>query len=236
MDMNGNQNPVDVTQTPVTPVAPVTPEVAPVAPQAPASPAVDMAAMGLTGNAAPTPQTNGKKMNLPIIIGIAVVAVILLFVLLSPSGPEGVLNKYGNAIVNFDGAKLVDVIHPKMKEMIQESLDEAENEDYKTVEDLFKYILDESKDEGLEIKSFEVDKDFEEIEGDDLKEVAEDLKEDFDIDKDDVKAAREYTLTFEGGYDGELEEEEANVLIVQVGSNWYIFEDGFIIDTLYWLF
>lgn len=230
MDMNGNQNPVDVTQTPVTAVSP---EVAPVAPQAPA---VDMAAVGLTGNAAPTPQTNGKKMNLPIIIGIAVVAVILLFVLLSPSGPEGVLNKYGNAIVNFDGSKLVNVIHPKMKEMIQESLDEAESEDYETVEDLFKYILDESKDEGLKIKSFKVEEDFEEIEGEDLDDVAADLNEDFDIDKDDVKAAREYTLIFEGGYDGEMEEEEANVLIVQVGSDWYIFEDGFIIDTLYWLF
>lgn len=205
MDMNGNQNSVVTT-----------------------SQGVDMSTVGLTGNAVPVKKNNN---TLYLVLGIA--AIVLAIVLFAFKGPEEVLNKYGESLMNYDAKKLIEVIHPNVIEMLQDEIDDLDDEDleYDTVEGLFDAYLDEADDEDIEFKSFEFDKDdFDEIKDDDLEDIADYLNDEFDIKKEDVKAARRYEVEIKVDYDGETDKEEFEFLVIKVGSDWYIFEDEFLID------
>ena len=209
MDLNGNQNFGDGTQTPASSVINVDQQV-------PVTSAIDVSAMSLTGNT----KNNGKK-SLFFIVGIVVLILILLVVFLLSNGPEGVLNKYGQSFVDFDENKIVKVLHPNVIEMLQDEIEDNDDEDlkYNTVEGMFDEFFDEADDEDFEFIAFEIDKDFKNVEGE-------------DIEKDDVKAARIYELEFEVEYDGESDKEDVEILVVKVGFNWYVFEDEFLIDEV----
>ena len=222
MDLNGNQNFGDGTQTPASSVINVDQQV-------PVTSAIDVSVMSLTGNT----KNNGKK-SLFFIVGIVVLILILLVVFLLSNGPEGVLNKYGQSFVDFDENKIVKVLHPNVIEMLQDEIEDNDDEDlkYNTVEGMFDEFFDEADDEDFEFIAFEIDKDFKNVEGEDLEDIADNLNDHFDIEKDDVKAARIYELEFEVEYDGESDKEDVEILVVKVGFNWYVFEDEFLIDEV----
>ena len=171
---------------------------------------------------AATPKKAGgfDPKNVPV-IGAAVVVVLVLFLLFGGRGPEKTAKQFMKAVVRGNAKKIVKLMP---KDVVKETLEET---------DMTKKELIEELDESLEYFSeyledykfsYEVD-DVDDIKGEELKELKEDLKE-MGVSKKKVKKAKEVevemTVREKGASKDEEETNSLTIIVVKIGRNWYV--------------
>ena len=172
--------------------------------------------------AAATPKKAGgfDPKNVPV-IGAAVVVVLVLFLLFGGRGPEKTAKQFMKAVVRGNAKKIVKLMP---KDVVKETLEET---------DMTKKELIEELDESLEYFSeyledykfsYEVD-DVDNITGEELKELKDELKE-MGVSKKKVKKAKEVevemTVREKGASKDEEETNSLTIIVVKIGRNWYV--------------
>lgn len=141
----------------------------------------------------------------------AVVVLILIFVLgikmIDPAA--GVAKKYWKAYIKEDADKIVTLIHEDMYEDEDDVIEELEDE------------FDQNEDYDIEYKKVKVVETIKYTE-DQLEDLAETL-EYYDIDEDDVKAAKRIWFRVVGEVDGEKSISYESKLVVKIEGKWYIY-------------
>lgn len=149
-------------------------------------------------------------------ISIAVVVVVLLLVcgLYLNGGSKGVVKSFAHAYVKSDAKKIVKLMHKDYLDAYEDlGLDIEE-----TLEDTF----DDYEDEDFKVLSYEI-VDSEQVKKKKVKDIAEDLEDNCDIDEDTVKDAVVYTIKFKVDDDGDKDTMKKDVTAVKIKGKWYIF-------------
>ena len=183
---------------------------------------IEPQAQNITG--VPEKKNNTK---LFIIIGCVVFFVLGLVAAFASPGVDGIVKKYADACVDFDGKKIASLLHPKYIEYIEENMDD----EYKTVGDALNAVFEDAEDE-LEIKSYKIDEEVKDYTEEELALIAAAMKTTFDIEVESVKAVKEYSIEFTGIHEGEEETEDVELLMIQVDNKWYVFGDNFVISEI----
>ncbi len=200
------------------------------------TPAAQPAAPSVTAVDAAT----GKKNKLPIIIGaVAVVAVALIVVLvmvLGGGGYEKAVDKYVAVMYEGEYSDIKDLAPDAYWEYMEEKYDDFDLEEgIEEMEEEYEERLERyEEDYGDNVKfSYEITEE-DEIDEDDLKDIAKKLKERYDIDKDDVTEGYEveFTVTIEGdddsvdhdfeAYDYEDDDRYSYYAAVKIDGSWYL--------------
>ena len=172
--------------------------------------------------AAATPKKAGgfDPKNVPV-IGAAVVVVLILFLLFGGRGPEKTAKQFMKAVVRGNAKKVVKLLP---KDMVKEMMDEADMSKKEIIEELDEslgYFADELEDYKF---SYEVD-DVDDIKGEELKDIKDELKE-MGVSKKKVKKAKEVevemTMREKGASKDEEETESLTIVVVKIGRNWYV--------------
>ena len=140
--------------------------------------------------------------NAPV-IGAAVVVVLILFLLFGGRGPEKTAKQFMKAVVRGNAKKVVKLLP---KDMVKEMMDEADMSKKELVEELDEslgYFADELEDYKF---SYEVD-DVDDIKGEELKDIKDDLKE-MGVSKKKVKKAKEVEVEMTMREKGASKDEE----------------------------
>lgn len=207
---------VETTPQPVpTPAAPQTP-VTPVAPQSVAP-------------AAQQPPLNWRKLLIPAIALVAVIAIVL--VVMSKSG-SGKGSSYESAIDNYFSVQLGDISVSKVKALAPAEYWEYMEDKYgETFDEYYEDIADELDEykENLEDKygrnikiTYEITKE-RDVSEKNLGYIAEYLADQYDINEDDVTAG--YRLDMEMtimGSDDSDDDEVEDVYVLKIGGKWYL--------------
>lgn len=155
------------------------------------------------------------------VIGAAVVVVLVLFFIFGGRGPEKTVKQYMKATLKGNAKKIV-------KLMPKDIVDEAAEQEDMTKKELIEE-LDETLDEALEYMedykiSYEID-DVDDIKGEELSELKDELKE-MGLAKKKVKAAKEVEVEVsvreKGASKDEAMTNSTTVTVVKIGRNWYL--------------
>ena len=216
---NGNQgnlnqgvNYMDQSQQPVQNAMPQQPMVQPgVAPQQPVANTVPTGVNTLVEKL----KTN-KALLVGVIAGAVVLLVVIVFFaskLLNPS--YNVVNKYMSGMKGFNAEKIAKLYHENyveqeydgdlgdLKDELEDSFESMEDEDYKIT--------------GYKIRECET------YSEDELEDLADTLEEYYDIDEDDVKAAKDYYVRVNVDEDDEKNINYNSVTVVKIKNKWYLF-------------
>jgi len=177
-----------------------------------------------------------KKVSTNTIIGIVAVAAVvvaLAIILISifaggsagSGSPEAAVENYVEATFDFDIDKLLECIH---EDIVNRTADEEYDGDVDALKEELQEVLDMSK--GM-MGDAEFDYDIidsTDIKGDDLDELTEDFKDEFDL-KISAAAEVEFEVSIKGEMFGEEinETEEATITVVKIDGKWYIHPDDF---------
>lgn len=162
-------------------------------------------------------KVKGDKKNMVIAI-VAVVVVALVLVMgganfLSPSA--SIVNKYMSGMKSGNAKKIAKLYHKDIIENrydgdIDDLIDELEEE------------FEEQEDEDYKILSYKV-RECEKFSEDELEDLAETFETLFDIDEDDIKAARKYFVRVTVDNDGEKNIGYQSVTVVKIGNKWSLY-------------
>ena len=213
-------------QAPVSPVAPVAP-VAPGQPAPAAAPIVNTDALkaqagNLANNAKAGVNNYVEKMKndkgvmvVTIVVAVLVVLVLVfgLSKLLNPS--YNVVNKYMSGMKNANAEKVAKLYH---EDLIEAKYDGEIDDLIDSLEEQF----EEFEDEDYKITGYKI-RECEKYSEDELEELAEDLQEYYDIDEDEVKAARKYYVRYNTDEDGEKNLNYRSVVVVKIGNKWSLY-------------
>ena len=213
-------------QAPVSPVAPVAP-VAPGQPAPAAAPIVNTDALkaqagNLANNAKAGVNNYVEKMKndkgvmvVTIVVAVLVVLVLVfgLSKLLNPS--YNVVNKYMSGMKNANAEKVAKLYH---EDLIEAKYDGEIDDLIDSIEEQF----EEFEDEDYKITGYKI-RECEKYSEDELEELAEDLQEYYDIDEDEVKAARKYYVRYNTDEDGEKNLNYRSVVVVKIGNKWSLY-------------
>ncbi|MDE5889048.1 MAG: hypothetical protein K2H20_03415, partial [Bacilli bacterium] len=147
-------------------------------------------------------------------IAVIVVAVLLICGVYLNGGSKGVVKSFAQAYVKSDAKKITKLMHKDYLDTYEDMGFDLEE----TLEDTF----DDYDDEDYKVLSYEII-DSEKLEKKDLKDLAEDLEDNCDIDEDTVKAAVVYTIKFKVDDDGDKDTMKTEVTAVKIKGKWYIF-------------
>lgn len=231
MDQGQQAAPV-APQAPAAPQAQVPPQ-APVAPGQPvpaapaAQPIVNTDALkaqagNLANNAKAGVNTYVEKMKndkgvlvVTIVVAVLVVLVLVFGVskLLNPS--YNVVNKYMSGMKNYNAEKVAKLYH---EDLIEAKYDGEVDDLIDALEDQF----EEFEDEDYKITGYKI-RECEKYSEDELEDLASDLEEYYDIDEDDVKAARKYFVRYNTDEDGEKNINYRSVVVVKIGNKWSLY-------------
>ncbi|MBQ8524454.1 MAG: zinc ribbon domain-containing protein [Clostridia bacterium] len=193
-----------------------------------------------TGAQAPVQNTPKKKMSTNTIIGIiAVVAVvvalaIILFAVFAggksgASSAEAVVEKYLDATLDFDVDALFECLH---EDIIEAAAEEEGFDSVSEFKDELKEQLDQAADMmdalGASIElSYDIT-DTEELEDDDLDEIAEELEDEFGVKVTAATAVTVEQYTKGTAMGQEIDETETTTIVaVKIDGDWYINPDDF---------
>lgn len=143
---------------------------------------------------------------------VTVVIVVILFVLLFGKmlmPGYGVVNSYMNGMKKFNAEKIVKLYHEDMVEDEDDAIDELEDR------------FDDYEDDDYKIKGFKI-RESEKYSEDELEELAEMLDKYYEIDEDDVKAARTYYVRYTYDEDGDKGLSYRGVTVVKIKGKWYL--------------
>ena len=171
--------------------------------------------------AATSKKSGGFDLKNAPVIGAAVVVVLILFLLFGGRGPEKTAKQFMKAVVRGNAKKVVKLLP---KDMVKEMMDEADMSKKEPVEELDEslgYFADELEDYKF---SYEVD-DVDDIKGEELKDIKDELKE-MGVSKKKVKKAKEVevemTMREKGASKDEEETQSLSIIVVKIGRNWYV--------------
>ena len=222
---------------------------APVAPAAPAAPVAPQAPQGFNlpqANASANPVDQAKDMaqkvlknkNLPMIAGIAVAVVVVIFLasLLFGKSYEKALKKYFDATYKGKTSNIEDMLPKEVWEYYLDEYDELSDEFDSTKEmiaaveenyaDWYEEYMDDSDYGEFKKYDYDIEK-AKKVSDSKLEKIAESLSDKYDIDEDDVKKA--YKLKLDGEIVFEDDEEDVDgdeYYAVKIGGKWYIV-DGY---------
>lgn len=155
------------------------------------------------------------KSDKKLLIGAGVAAVVVLILIfglgikmLDPGA--GVAKKYWKAYIKEDADKIVKLLHEDMYEDEDDVVDAIEEE------------FDDNKDADREIKKFKIVESVKYSE-DQLEDLAEVLENIYDIDEDDVKAAKHVWARMVVEYDGEESVTYTSATVIKIEGKWYIY-------------
>lgn len=155
------------------------------------------------------------------VIGAAVVVVLVLFFIFGGRGPEKTVKQYMKATLKGNAKKIVKLMP---KDMVDEALEQADMSKKEFIEE-----LDEMLDEAVEYMedykvSYEID-DVDDIKGEELSELKDELKE-MGVAKKKVKAAKEVEVEMsireKGASKDEAMSNSMTVTVIKIGRNWYL--------------
>ncbi|MGM9834413.1 MAG: hypothetical protein ACI31M_01375 [Bacilli bacterium] len=169
-------------------------------------------------------KNDSKVKNATIAVIAGIVLLIVLKLVLLPS-PESILKKYCDGMKSRNADKVISTFNKKMLKVYDE---DAEDSDYDDYEELLEEYYDKQKDNDFKIKSFEIDKDYEKLDKDELEEMADYIEDEFDIKASKVKAAREYTVKFKVDNDGDKDTQKIDIGLVKIGMKWYVVGVGYL--------
>jgi hypothetical protein len=186
----------------------------PVMPQQPTPVAPVGAPAG--GNAMLDKLKNNKTMMVGVIAGAVVLLLVIVFFgskLLNPS--YSVVNKYMSGMKSMNAEKIAKLYD---EAMIEAMYDGDEDEIIDSLEELF----EEQEDKDYKITSFKI-RDCETYSEDELDDLADDLEDYYDIDGDDVKAAKKYWVKISVDKDGEKDIEYTDVTVIKIKNKWSLY-------------
>ena len=164
-------------------------------------------AKGLCGNLIQKIKTDKKYMIGAIVV--VVLVLVLLFGKMFQPG-YGVVNSYMNGMKKFDAEKIVKLYHKDMYEDKDDEIDDLEDS------------FDELKDEDFKIVGFKI-RECDKYSKDELEDLAERLESYYDIDEDDVQAARTYYVRYNYDEDGDKGLSYKSVTVVKIKGKWYLY-------------
>lgn len=157
-----------------------------------------------------------KGLMVGVIVGVVLVVLLVVMVgskLLNPA--YNLTNKYMKIVKKGDEEKIVKVYSEEMLE----ALYDGEKDE---LEDDFKDTMEELEEEDVVIKSYKI-RECETYSEDQLEDLAESFETLYDIDEDDVKAAKRFHVKLVLDIDGEKTIEYETVTVVKVGKKWSIY-------------
>lgn len=199
-------------------------------------------------NAPAQPEETTKKLPdlkkiPPKFIGIgavAVVAVIALIIIISAIfGGAGYNKAIDNLIdVSMYGKldKLEDLAPAEFWDMVKDETDLSVKKFVEELEDseFVEEMLDSMEEEfGKNVKVTYKVTDEDELDKDDLKELKDYLKEEYDVSKKDVKKAYELELEMKIKGSEDDDEDETDLVVVQIGKKWYPMVEGEFYPSMY---
>lgn len=192
------------------------------------------------------PPVNQGKKNIYMIAGVClsaiIIAIVAIYFVFFSNSPDSVVKKYTDAYRNFDGSLMVEVMHPKMLELVDGQIDfikrfddSEEAQSIETAEDYFDYAFNMVKDTGLTYKEITVSKEYKNVP---LEEKVKfhgkdfdsadllDTVEDWGLKRSDVKELRLYHIKVVSELKGEVETKEVIICVGKVVNKWYVLTDG----------
>lgn len=151
-------------------------------------------------------QTDKKYM-----VGTAVVVVVVLLLLFGKMLMPGyrVVNSFMNGMKKFDAEKIVKLYHKDMYDDEDDEIDELEDR------------FDNYEDDDYKITGFKI-RECDKYSKDELEDLAETLETYYDIDEDDVQAARTYYVKYTYNDDGDKGLSYRSVTVVKIEGKWYL--------------
>lgn len=144
-------------------------------------------------------------------IGTAVVVVVVLLLLFGKMLVPGyrVVNSFMNGMKKFDAEKIVKLYHEDMYDDEDDEIDELEDR------------FDNYEDDDYKITGFKI-RECDKYSKDELEDLAENLETYYDIDEDDVQAARTYYVRYTYDEDGDKGLSYRSVTVVKIDGKWYL--------------
>lgn len=144
---------------------------------------------------------------------VAVVVIIVLFINFGDGGYNAI-KCYMSRMKNFDAKKVAKYTPEEMIETIYDDVDDYID----ALEDQFE--LYEDKD--YKVLSYEIDKDYEKYDDDEIEDFAEKLKY-YDIDEDSITEVREYSVKVKTEADGEKDTTRDEIVVYKADGKWYVY-------------
>lgn len=157
--------------------------------------------------------TNNKKMLYGIIGGIVALIVIVVLFINFGDGGYNAIKGYMSGMKSFDAKKVAKYTHKGIIEMVYDDFDDYVD----ALEDQFETY----EDNGYKVLSYEIDKDYDEYDEDEVEEFAEGMSY-YDIDEDSVKKVRKYSVKVKTKSDGKTDISRVKIVVYKVDGKWYI--------------
>ncbi len=159
------------------------------------------------GNYAERVKTD-KKVMVATIVVVVLVLLLIFGKFLTPG--YGVVNSYMNGMKKFNAEKIVKLYHEDMYEDEDDEIDDLEER------------FEEYEDEDYAIKGFKI-RECDKYSEDEVEDLAESLETLYDIDEDDVQAARTYYVRYTYDDDGDKGLSYRGVTVVKIDGKWYLY-------------
>lgn len=174
------------------------------------------------------PKPAGNK-NFGIIIGAAVALILVIVLIVSVTGGK----PYEKALDNFFSItmtgkldKLKDMAPPSYWEYVEEEYDVDVDDMIDELEDTMDELIEEIEDEfGKNIKLTYKVTDADRFDEDDLKDVKDEMKDNYDISKKSVTDAYELEVELKMKGSEDSDEDEVEIYVVKIDGKWYVMSE-----------